>query len=104
MVYVNSVLVFRKGEFNIEPTDRVFDLCGFRIAAMSNAIVEYDDHSVRFLKNRYAIEDTKWDEISKAISLNESIRKKEEIMENVVLAIALIVIFAGIIYFIIKRP
>ena len=76
MVYVDGVLVFRKGEFYLDPV-RQFDFCGFRIAATSNAIVEYDDDSIRFLKNRYAIEDSKWTEISKAISLNESVRKNK---------------------------
>lgn len=77
MIYVDGTLVFRKGEIDVGPLDHIIGVFGFAIAATANAIVEYNDDSMKFIKNRYAIEDTEWSNISKAISLNECAYKKK---------------------------
>jgi len=76
MVYIDGILVFRKGEFELDNRGLI-GLFGFRLVATSNAVIEYTDDSIKFLKNRNVIEDSDWTRVKQAMLLNESVRNKK---------------------------
>lgn len=76
MVYINGILVFRKGEVE-ETRDSLLQTLPFEVVCKANFIAEYDDFNIHILKNRWTIPDCDWSLIGDAIKTNESLKSKK---------------------------
>jgi septin family protein len=74
MVYVDGILIFKKGEVEIKEGLHTF--YPFEVICKANFIAEYCDSNIQILKNRWSLADCNWKAIGDAIKLNESLKNK----------------------------
>ena len=74
MVYIDGILVFRKGE--VEMKGGLPTFYPFEVICKANFIAEYDESNIRILKNRYTVSSCNWSAIGDAIKTNESLKKR----------------------------
>lgn len=75
MLYMDGIMVFRKGEVE-ESRDSLLMTLPFEVVCKANFVAEYDESTIRILKNRWTIPDCNWQLIGEVIKMNESIVNK----------------------------